>query len=287
MTVHHHCHVPGCTVTTAPKLLTCPAHWKLVPEALEREVYLTVNKRGRVIDASWAPWWRAQAKAIHAIMQAEKSRPREAREVARARIEGRGSDGDRTVMIRGGDSASHRASREIGEAFEVWVNEQHEDAGLRGALAHVVHNMPPSKHVHGRLMYEEAGVADFTGVLHGGGYFASEAKSVAPGGRLAKSRISAKQREHLDAVTACGGNSLAFLLVEFRVSASIAHRRYAIPWREVPWKVLKTAESLDEGDIAIIYQVTPGTDYLARFHKGSDRRYTVGEKLKSRVYRTE
>lgn len=183
-------------------------------------------------------------------------------------------------------SDSARASRDLGEEHEAWCNMQHEMAGLRGALAHVVHNAPPTKIVHGKLIWDEAGVADFTGVLHGGGYLAAEAKSVAPGERLRKSRISAKQAAHLDAVTSCGGNSLAFLLVEFRVDHSIAHRRYAIPWHEVPWKIVRTAESLDEKDLAIVYQVPAGVDYLARFHRGSERRYVVGERRK-RVYPTE
>ncbi len=52
-------------------MLTCAPHWRLVPADIQREVYATVGKRGKLIDASWAPWWRAQAKAIHAIMQAE------------------------------------------------------------------------------------------------------------------------------------------------------------------------------------------------------------------------
>lgn len=181
------------------------------------------------------------------------------------------------MSMRGGDSSAHRKSREIGEDFEDVVEKWHTMAGLRGALAHAVHNAPPSRVVHGRLIFEEAGVADYTGVLHGGGYLASEAKSVKPGGRLKKSRISSTQMLHLDAVTACGGNSLAFLLVEFRAANSIAHRWYAIPWHQVPWKIVRTAESLDERDIAAVYQVPHGTDYLVRYHKGSDRRYIVGK----------
>jgi penicillin-binding protein-related factor A (putative recombinase) len=177
-------------------------------------------------------------------------------------------------------AAIGRDNRLIGEAFENIVEKWHTMAGLRGALVHVVHNAPPSKFVNGKLIYEEAGVADFTGVLHGGGYLAAEAKSVAPGKRLEKSRISTKQLAHLDAVNAAGGNSLAFLLVEFRVANSIAHRRYAIPWHQVPWKVIRTAESLDERDIAAWYQVPAGTDYLLRYHAGSDARYIIGGKVK-------
>lgn len=67
----HHCHVPTCKLPCPPRYLTCPPHWKLVPKDLQDEVYRTVGKRGKLIDETWAPWWRAQAKAIHAIMVAE------------------------------------------------------------------------------------------------------------------------------------------------------------------------------------------------------------------------
>lgn len=185
--------------------------------------------------------------------------------------------------MRGGNSTSHRRSRNIGEDFEGVVDVWHSAAGLRGALAHVIHNMPPSKFVNGQLMYEKPGAADYTGVLHGGQYLAAEAKSVIPDGRLTKSRISPLQQQHLNAVEAAGG--LAFLLVEFRVHHSVNHRQYAIPWHEVPWKVLRSAESLDECDIAVCYQVPAGSDYLLRYHPGSDSRYIVG-KVKH-VYPTE
>jgi hypothetical protein len=35
-----------------------------VPVDLQAEVYRTVKLRGRFVDAAWAPWWRAQARAI-------------------------------------------------------------------------------------------------------------------------------------------------------------------------------------------------------------------------------
>ena len=35
-----------------------------MPVDLQDEVYRTVKLRGPDVDASWAPWWRAQAKAI-------------------------------------------------------------------------------------------------------------------------------------------------------------------------------------------------------------------------------
>jgi hypothetical protein len=42
----------------------CSECWELVPLELQREVYRTVVLRGTHCDATWAPWWRAQAKAI-------------------------------------------------------------------------------------------------------------------------------------------------------------------------------------------------------------------------------
>lgn len=56
-------------------MLTCGPHWRMVPADIQRDVYATVGKRGKLIDATWAPWWRAQTRAIHAIMKAEGRDP--------------------------------------------------------------------------------------------------------------------------------------------------------------------------------------------------------------------
>jgi hypothetical protein len=45
-------------------MLMCGPCWARVPSELQREVYRTVRLRGKYIDATWAPWWRAQARAI-------------------------------------------------------------------------------------------------------------------------------------------------------------------------------------------------------------------------------
>jgi hypothetical protein len=45
-------------------MLMCSAHWRMVPSELQREVYRTVKLRGRAIDETWAPWWRAAHRAI-------------------------------------------------------------------------------------------------------------------------------------------------------------------------------------------------------------------------------
>jgi hypothetical protein len=42
----------------------------MVPRDLQLEVYATVGDRGSAIDASWAPWWRAQAQATAAVLRA-------------------------------------------------------------------------------------------------------------------------------------------------------------------------------------------------------------------------
>jgi len=60
----HHCHALGCKASCPPRWLMCRACWAKVPADLQAEVYRTVGLRGPDADATWAPWWRAQAKAI-------------------------------------------------------------------------------------------------------------------------------------------------------------------------------------------------------------------------------
>jgi hypothetical protein len=56
-------------------MLMCRAHWAQVEPATQREVYATVGKRGRCVDASWAPWWRAAHTAIAEVARAEGRDP--------------------------------------------------------------------------------------------------------------------------------------------------------------------------------------------------------------------
>lgn len=63
----HTCHYPGCDTSCPPRHLMCGYHWSLVPGDRQREVYRTVKQRGSYIDATWAPWWRAQALAIESV----------------------------------------------------------------------------------------------------------------------------------------------------------------------------------------------------------------------------
>lgn len=62
----HHCHALGCKSKCPPRWLMCRSCWDKVPRDMQNEVYRTVKLRNiNSCDATWAPWWRAQAYAIH------------------------------------------------------------------------------------------------------------------------------------------------------------------------------------------------------------------------------
>jgi hypothetical protein len=175
------------------------------------------------------------------------------------------------MRTRAQNSVRGRQNKATGDAFEAWIDNQHALAGQLGILAHVVHNEAHSKVVGGQLIFTAAGVADYSGVLHGGKYVAIEAKSTADD-RLARSAVTQTQQNHLTAVANAGG--LALLLVEFRSSELT---RIAVPWLEVPWKVLRTAESVSKAELLVQrWAAQPDNCYLARFHHGSTNRYIVG-----------
>lgn len=68
----HHCHALGCNSSCPPRWLMCRPCWSKVPADLQAEVYRTVGLRGPSVDATWAPWRRAQARAIaHVAMLRE------------------------------------------------------------------------------------------------------------------------------------------------------------------------------------------------------------------------
>lgn len=60
----HHCHALGCKRACPPAWLMCRTCWSKVPAPIQAEVYRTVRLRGPDCDETWAPWWRAQARAI-------------------------------------------------------------------------------------------------------------------------------------------------------------------------------------------------------------------------------
>lgn len=156
-------------------------------------------------------------------------------------------------------------AQSAGSTFESWLEAQHEKAIRSGILAHIEHNQPHAKIINGRLIYVESGVSDYTGVLDNkvATSVAIEAKS-SKIDRLAYSVIKRKQADHLDAVAHAGG--LALLLAEFRHEA--LPRRFAIPWLEVPWAILRSAKSISSTDVAQ-WEISrdPAGCYLSRFHE--------------------
>lgn len=68
MTRPHTCHAIWCNAACPPAWLMCRTCWAKVSPATQAEVYRTVKLRDmRSVDASWAPWWRAQAQAIYEV----------------------------------------------------------------------------------------------------------------------------------------------------------------------------------------------------------------------------
>lgn len=100
----HHCHALGCSAACPSRMLTCRPCWGKVPPELQAEIYRTVRLRGPAVDASWAPWWRAQARAIaHLAFLRE---PNEAKRDAYLEREMRVADRmEGTSSIRGEGSA--------------------------------------------------------------------------------------------------------------------------------------------------------------------------------------
>ena len=183
-------------------------------------------------------------------------------------------------MTRGG-----RLSQAVGASFESFLESQH-DAALRlGVLAWVHHTQAVTKMVNGRLKYIAKGAADYSGVLVDARAVAVEAKTT-QGERLARSEIDVLQAKHLSAVAAVGG--IALLAVEFRTKTKIptvaAHQRYAIPWLDVPWRVIRTAESLSLEDCKEEWCINFSECYLGR-HVPTEKRRVVG--APKRVYHRE
>lgn len=159
-----------------------------------------------------------------------------------------------------------RQAQAAGSGFEAWIERQHEKARLLGIVAHIAHNYARAEVKQGRLIFTGKGVADYTGTLdRTGKTVAAEAKSVKDS-RLPYSMIDKKQADHLDAVANASG--LALLLAEFRLEDQILPRRYAVPWKEVPWEILRTARSVS-WEALEKWHISPDPTqcYLERFHK--------------------
>ncbi len=137
-------------------------------------------------------------------------------------------------------------SKDSGQDFEDFCAEHHNEALRLGILTHWVHNEPHWRQVGGQWIRVQAGVADVTGILHNkvATTLATEMKKRK--NRLRRNEIEPKQAQHLDAVVRGGG--LAFLLA--RIVVEGAEHDFAAPWQLVPWRVVKTAESVGVDELA-------------------------------------
>ena len=162
--------------------------------------------------------------------------------------------------------ASGARAKARGRDFEKLLEVHHQVAVvLRLVAPPVVHNQPEAKMPRGRLFYVATTVADYTGMLVGGLYFAVEAKSTSHG-HFHRSDIPAHQQAHLDAVDNGGG--LALLAIEFRVEREkviVGQSRYVVRWRDVPWASLRSAPSVSAAALAARGWVLATPCYLTPF----------------------
>lgn len=182
------------------------------------------------------------------------------------------------------NSRRGRIAQYVGDAGESYAEGQFMMALRLGILAHYEHNEPRTNFINGQLMHEKPSVSDYTGMLEGGRVLAEEVKSRAAK-RLYKSEVEPKQQAHLEATARGGG--LAILLVEFRSASAPFFRRFAIPWLEVPWQVVKSAESIsvEQPELAQ-WLIQPDTCHLLRWHAGGPRSWNWSPQPK-RVYPRE
>lgn len=184
---------------------------------------------------------------------------------------------------RARSSIAGRQAEAAGSNFEEWLNLQHELAGSLGILACIDKIDPPAVVHKGRVEFGPKTVSDYIGMLDGGAarYLAVEAKSTLKH-YLPKREVTKLQQEHL--TTTARGGGLALLVEEFRGQdhGRVGIRRYAVPWLEVPWQVLKTAESVSEDALYAGGWQISGC-YLERWHP----RGTSSTPPKMRTYARE
>ena len=73
--VAHACHAVGCSREIPPILLLCPAHWKLVPQAIRFRVFAAYRK-GREVDKQPSLLWCIAADdAVRYVAKLEGREP--------------------------------------------------------------------------------------------------------------------------------------------------------------------------------------------------------------------
>lgn len=160
-----------------------------------------------------------------------------------------------------------RHAKAAGDQFEVWMEGQLDHSMRLGILACWHHNEPKVKVYNGRVNYDAKSVADYSATFEGSRSGAFESKSTSTK-NFPLSEVSLLQQRHLEAVAKAGG--IALLVVEFRSAVAPLFQRFAIPWLDVPWIVLKTAKTINPSLLSQ-WVISPGTCFLSRWHTGGPR----------------
>jgi len=71
----HTCHATGCAVPVEPKFLMCPRHWKMVPRAIQQEVWRRYRV-GQEIDKQPSPEYLAVMKQAIDIVAKKEATPK-------------------------------------------------------------------------------------------------------------------------------------------------------------------------------------------------------------------
>jgi hypothetical protein len=131
----HHCHALGCKAACPPAHLMCRACWAQVPSEMQAEVYRTVALRGKAVDATWAPWWRAQARAIHHVAMLRAPSPKGALYLARELAFADKLDARAENVCEHGDHPAPDGKRFCSKACEACEHESVSDDGCDGICA--------------------------------------------------------------------------------------------------------------------------------------------------------
>jgi hypothetical protein len=70
----HTCHAKGCNATCKPEYLMCPHHWRMVPGAVQREVYRQYRDGQCVGNPTPSPEWHLAADAAIEAVAAREGR---------------------------------------------------------------------------------------------------------------------------------------------------------------------------------------------------------------------
>jgi hypothetical protein len=69
--IHHRCHAEGCDAIIAPRLLMCGRHWRMVPRAIQREVWREYVPGQEVRKDPTSKYLDVMRRAIEAVALAE------------------------------------------------------------------------------------------------------------------------------------------------------------------------------------------------------------------------